>query len=209
MPEPSLEKAQILSVLKHDMNNVLTGVKTGLEIMAMDEFFEDEDNAEDLNDVKKASIRMVNMLEDLALVFGDEPELRPDSRSVSVEELQKRIVDQLAMESISVECHNFPDGGSELSTHPESLVRALFYGSLLLNELEKGPINLELETTGLTWVLNLSSAQSASLAALISGEVSEGRPSFLLKMTKLAAQRLGATLEQVNEKWSLRLGSVV
>lgn len=208
MSEPSLEKASLLSVLKHDMNNALTGVKTGLEIMAMDEFFEDEDNAEDLNDIKKASVRMANMLEDLSLLYGDEPSLRPPTAEVTFSGLRQRVSDQLEMEGLSVTWEAFPSDETHVETHPESLLRALFYGSLFLNELEKGSLSLKVQVCGPTWAwtFSLTASLKEKLGHFLQELPAEGRPVFLYTFSNLAGQRLGATWGLSDEGWSLSLG---
>lgn len=205
MSNPALEKAKILSILKHDMNNVLTGVKTGLEIMAMDDFFEDEDNAEDLNDVKKASIRMANMLEDLSLLFGDDPELRAAQRGIPYSDLKTKIVDQLDLEGIELNLKEEPAGGVEIQTNPETLVRAIFYGALLLNEIERSGVSLEVSSDGSLWSFFPSPSQGESLSSLLEESQLEERPSFLLKVTELAAARLGGAWSLQEGRWSLSL----
>jgi signal transduction histidine kinase len=204
MSKENHEKARLLSILKHDMNNVMTGVKTGLEIMSMDDFFDDEDNAEDMNDVKKASVRMANMLEDLSLVYGDDAEARPPSYDTSLAALREKIQDQLGMERIDLECRGESLAEGELKTHSETFIRGLFYGGLLLNELEKGPVCLELSASGKCWSYVLSESRRQKLLELKEkGE--EERPAFLLKIAELAAMRLGGHWKLAEATWSLSL----
>jgi len=207
MADTSLEKAKLLSVLKHDMNNVLTGVKTGLEIMAMDEFFEDEDNAGDLNDVKKASVRMANMLEDLSLLFGDEPSLAPPAKGVGLLDLKTRIANQLELENIPLLSQIEPSETTQITVHPESLVRAIFYGALLLNEIEKGGVTLRVKASGSSssWTFALSPTLRQKLESFLRAEGGEGRPSFLLKMGRLASLRIGGGWSLNGEGWKLQV----
>lgn len=58
----------MISALKHDLNNALSGVQTALEVMGMDDAFCDSELREELNGVILASKKVRWLIEDLTMV---------------------------------------------------------------------------------------------------------------------------------------------
>jgi signal transduction histidine kinase len=138
------QRYQLLSLLKHDLNNVLTGVKTGLEIMAMDDYFEDPDNAQDIKDVITASIRMANMLDDLSLVFGDCPEAILKKQEVLISDLLAKLEKQCQLEAIDINIA--PHDVKSLQADLATLTRSIYYAIILVFEHQNEPVRITFST---------------------------------------------------------------
>jgi len=129
-------RAAMLSMLKHDLNNVLTGVKTGLEIMAMDDYFEDPEHSEDMQDVLKASKRLSHMIEDLSLIYADLSMKKSTPPAINVKTIQQNYQNQCEQNRLyPILSHDIVDHQIALDSNP--LIRGLIYLTQVLQDLNQ------------------------------------------------------------------------
>lgn len=125
-------KSKVLSTLKHDMNNVLTGVTTALDIMAMDDCFEDPSLGEELNDIQNAAQRLKGLIEDLGVSYLPSTPLQ--TQSVNSKEIEKSIIQELSWEHIQIELTDTES--LEINCDPLLIKRGLHYISKIIRELK-------------------------------------------------------------------------
>lgn len=65
-------RSELVSIFKHDINNILTGVITGLELMGMDETISNSSAIEDLSMIQESSFKLKSLIEDLGFVFSSQ-----------------------------------------------------------------------------------------------------------------------------------------
>jgi signal transduction histidine kinase len=185
-----LDRAKMLSMLKHDINNVLTGVKTGLDIMAMDDFFDDPDNAEDLNDVQKASKRLASMMEDLSLIFADLGLSGNTYPEKTIAEIQSAFQTECEQNRLfPIPKHDAPEGAVTIAT--PVLVRGLVYLTQALSDHTQHQMEytITLQDNKLDICYHCPGFDEANLKGLIQTN-DESRMSHILKMARQAVKGL-------------------
>jgi signal transduction histidine kinase len=206
--EPSLELRKLWqSTLKHDFNNALTSIKTGLEIMAMDDHFEEPENAEDLNDVILASKRLSSMMEDLSFVFGDLPLPKSQIQKMKPSDFIEKLKEQLEHHSIDIEV-DIPEE-KDLSLHPSLSPRMLTYALVAINEFDRGthPISLRFSKSGAHgWILHCSADIARELKEALVMKLNDSRASVLFQLAFQGCQNIGGS---VNVKTQGEKGFVI
>lgn len=184
------DRANMLSMLKHDINNVLTGVKTGLDIMAMDDFFDDPDNAEDLNDVLKASKRLAAMMEDLSLIYADLKLPGSTYPEKTIAEIQAAFQAECEQNRLfPVPQGDAPQGNVEIAT--PILIRGLVYLTQALCDHTQQQIEYSFNLTEdkLEICYHCPGFDEANLKALIQTN-DDSRMTHILKMARQAVKGL-------------------
>ncbi len=201
-------RAKMLSMLKHDINNVLTGVKTGLDIMAMDEFFEDPDNAEDLDDILKASKRLTNMMEDLSLIYADKALPGTSYPSKTLKELQDQFQQQCEQNRLTpIPKNTDPEG--EISLAAPVLTRGLIYLTQAIADIHKSQPEYEFLLNGTSLQINLTipDVSSDKIKELMQLN-DDSRNAHLMLMTRQALSGLKAKNKTSDQQLSLLIPSL-
>jgi CheY-like chemotaxis protein len=122
----------ILSVLKHDLQNLLTGVVTGVEVLQMQPAVQDPVLDEQMGMIVRAGNEVRDMLEDLKELLVVRPEdRRKGFCETTLTEVVAAAGDDLAGWGLDLQC----DGGGGEATlfcRPHGVRRALFYAGRLL-----------------------------------------------------------------------------
>ena len=200
------QRHKLLSILKHDFNNVLTGVKTGLEIMGMDDYFDDPEHGADLKDVISASMRLAQQLDDLSLVFGDIPEALLPKQDVAVADVVEKLKKQCQLSNLSFELQDH--GVTTLKADLSALTRSLFYAVSIVSEQKPNTIMLACQANpqGWEWTLPLSVEIFTQLQTALKNPEHEHLRTHA-RLSKLAISRLGGQwhLEALANGGQLRL----
>lgn len=185
-------RAKMLSMLKHDINNVLTGVKTGLEIMAMDEFFEDEDNAEDLEDILNASKRLTSMMEDLSLIFADQNHTKGGYPAQTIAELQAHYLTQCEQNRLTP-AEKSPPAEGNITLATPMLGRGLLYLTQGLQDaFKKAPsFEFKMHNQSLHIDFRIEEASAEDIKNLLHLN-DDSRPAHIMLMTRQALSGLKA-----------------
>jgi K+-sensing histidine kinase KdpD len=180
-------RSKILGTLKHDFNNVLTSVKTGLEILAMDDHFEDPENAEDLNDIIKAAQRMALMMDDLLFVFGDLKLCTGKAQDVHPNDIIESTTQQC--EHVGMELDVDCGGVEKLSTPPTLVTRALCYALLAKGEFDRTVTKVSLRAGkqgGFGWIIHLQGTITTSFQNGLNNNDSQDRHAIMLQLARQA-----------------------
>lgn len=188
-------RAQWLATLKHDLNNVFTSVKTGLEILGMDDHFEDPENAEDLADVIQASKRMATMLEDMPLVFADLQIQRGEKENTRPQDIVSELSNSLKANGLELEA----DLGAieHISTDATMLHKALYYGCLAIGEYQRDKLIISCRLAkngGFGWILQCSPDTLKACQEGLAGQRNQERSATLIQLSKQAVLHLGGLM---------------
>ena len=188
-------RSKLLGTLKHDFNNVLTSVKTGLEILAMDDHFEDPEQAEDLNDIIKAAQRMALMMDDLQLIFGD---LNPCSGQVQAVHPKSIIESTLQQcEHVGMELDVDLGGVDNLNTHANLVTRALCYALLAKGEFDRSTTKVSLRAGkqgGFGWIIHIEGESTKVFQNSLKDDASQDRHAIMLQLARQATLHVGGSL---------------
>ncbi len=116
----------MLSVLKHDMSNLLTGIITGMHVLLMDEYFKNDEVRQETNMITQACDKLLTLFGDLSEVIVDNdrhvnntlPCVRGTEIRAALQNSLKDIKRKVVIE--------FP-GTLELTCDPNATARALHY----------------------------------------------------------------------------------
>ena len=79
----SIDINTLTSALKHELNGLLTGVKTGLEVMGMDDYFEDPDVKEEFDDIMRSANKLHEHIQDINLIYTSVETITLNSKPLS------------------------------------------------------------------------------------------------------------------------------
>lgn len=194
----------MLSVLKHDLQNLLTGVVTGVEVLGMHPAFEDPVLAEQMQIIEQAGGEIRDLLEDLKELLVVRPEdRRKDFERTELEQIACAVREDASRWNLDIEIRD--EANPVLYGRPHGVRRALFYGARLMADC-CGPtpgLRLSMNTCDGRTVLELSCrgrCGSGLEAALDTVRTSSGDPQqrhtqFLAYYLKTVASTHGATLD--------------
>lgn len=195
------EIKELSSVLKHELNGMLTGVKSGLEVMGMDEHFEDPDNAEELNDIVQSAERIKYLIEDISVIYDTKNESVEKNEILNPELLGEIFKEIQDLEKFTFQSLQF-DSSFEKPCNQWVISRIFYWASVLLhqNGVNLNQISLEYKLKDSMWIMGFCSESPfpEMLSSLAQSEDKlNKKSSFIYRLVKNYASSHSAQL-----KWS-------
>jgi signal transduction histidine kinase len=133
-------------MLKHDLNNTLTGVKTGLEIMAMDDAFDGTELGDELKDVVSSARRMALMIEDLGFVFADQANQQVTCEETPLREILEHL--EVFTEGQGISYDVDVSDVETLAAQAAPLARSIYYGLAVFKAFSQESAQLSVRRKG-------------------------------------------------------------
>ncbi|RJR21290.1 MAG: response regulator [Nitrospiraceae bacterium] len=148
----------MLSVLKHDMSNLLTGIITGMHVLLMDDYFKNDQVREETNTITQACDKLLTLFGDLSEVIVDnDRNINKPLPCVKVTEIRASLHNSLRdiMRKVIIE---FPDT-LELACDPVATARAIHYMVRFVDKTVSQHIDLLIRSgmgeSGVTFTISL------------------------------------------------------
>ncbi len=205
--EQQEQMSSLVSTLKHDLNNALSGVQTALEIMGMDEVFCDSELGEELSGVILASKKVRWLIEDLTLISTPKVESCESGQRCSIDEVLELL--GAFSESQALEWTTEKSPVLHLAGPAQSNARSLYYGLLARSVHQRQRGNFVFRQKGEGVEVELSFESEASLASGCDSIASEDDRALLYQgLSRLWISSLGGHLhvqgDQPQLRWSLK-----
>jgi hypothetical protein len=147
----------LTSALKHELNGLLTGVKTGLEVMGMDDYFEDPDIKEEFDDIMKSANKIQAHIQDINLIYSSIESINLNNKELLANDFIDQINTLKTTESIEFAGVDIDDA-FHATCDPHYLSRLIFYISTILtaSKVELSEVNLSMSQSNESNELKLS-----------------------------------------------------